>query len=113
MSGEIQFEKAQFASGDHCVVCQNPLHGTYFRLNGNTVCSSCAEKAKYDYQLHQAQSGWLGRAVLFGLGAAVAGAIIYGLIAVVSGYEFALIAIFIGWMVGKAMVRGSRGKGGR
>jgi len=113
MSGDIQFEKAQFASGDHCVACQNPLGHAYFRLNGNTVCASCAEKAKFDFQMQMAQSGGLFRAVLFGAGAALAGAIIYALVAALTGYEFALIAIFIGWMVGKAMMRGSRGIGGR
>jgi len=113
MADEIQFEKAQFESGKHCVVCQNPLQGTYFRVNETTVCSSCAEKAKFDHQLHQSTSSGLARGILFGFGAALAGAVIHGLIAVLTGYEFALIAIFIGWMVGKAMMKGSRGKGGR
>src|SRR5262245_25233472 len=113
MSDGIQFEKAQYASGSHCVQCQNPLQGSYFRLNNATVCPNCAEKARLDHLLQQSQSGGLLRALLFGLGAAIAGAVIYGAIAVLTGYEFALIAIFIGWMVGKAMMRGSRGTGGR
>ena len=113
MSDGIQFDKAQFGSGEHCVDCQNPLQGSYFRLNRNTLCSGCADKARCDHQLHQSQSGGLGRALVFGLGAAVAGAAIYGLILSLTGYEFGLIAILNGWMVGKAMMRGSRDKGGR
>jgi hypothetical protein len=113
MSTEIQFEKAEFSSGEHCILCQNRLQSPYFRLNGSTVCSSCAEKARFDHQFHQSQGAGLARSVLFGVGAAVVGAVIYGAIAVLTGYEFALIAIFIGWMVGKAMMRGSRGIGGR
>jgi hypothetical protein len=113
VSGELQFERAQFGSGDHCVACQNPLAGTYFRLNENTYCPACAEKARLDHQLHvSGGGGWL-RAALFGLGAAALGAIIYGVILVTTNYHFALIAIFSGWLVGKAMMRGSRGIGGR
>jgi hypothetical protein len=82
-------------------------------LNDNTLCPACADKARCDHQLHQSQSGGLGRAAVFGLGAAFAGAAIYGVILLLTGYEFGLIAILNGWMVGKAMMKGARGKGGR
>ena len=95
------------------MTCQNPLQDSYFQLNGSTLCPSCAEKARYDRQLQENQAGGLPRAILFGLGAGVAGSIIYGGIVMLTGFEFALVAILIGWMVGKAMIRGSRGVGGR
>jgi hypothetical protein len=95
------------------VVCQNPLRGSYFRLSENTLCSSCAEKARLDHQVHLSHGGGLLRAIVFGLAAAIAGAAIYAIVAVLTGYEFALIAILIGWMVGRAMMHGSRGMGAR
>jgi hypothetical protein len=113
MSTDIQFEKAQFTGGNHCVTCQTPLQHSYFRLNDATLCPNCAEKARCDHQLEENQASGLPRGILFGLGAAAAGSILYGGVALLTGYEFALIAIAIGWMVGRAMIRGTRGRGGR
>ncbi len=109
----LQFEHAEFASGNHCTICQNNLNDTYYRLFQDTVCPSCAEKVKLDREAQVSRGGGLLKATLFGAGAAFAGAAIYGLVTVLSGYAFALIAILNGWMVGRAMMRGSGGMGGR
>lgn len=113
MADGLQFDRAQFASGNHCTICQNPLQDSYFRLLQDTVCATCAEKARLDQQFRLEQGGGLLRAALFGIGAALLGSAIYGAVVLLTGYEFALIAILIGWMVGKAMMNGSRGVGGR
>src|SRR5258706_6725710 len=109
----LQFDRAQFASGNHCVRCQNALQDSYYRLLQDTVCQPCAEKAKFDWDSQVSQGGGLLKSALFGFGAALAGAIVYGVVTMMTGYEFALIAILIGWMVGRAMMRGSGGIGGR
>jgi hypothetical protein len=54
-----------------------------------------------------------GRAILFGSGAAVAGAAIYYAILAATGYSIGIIAILVGYMVGRAVNVGSKGKGGR
>jgi hypothetical protein len=54
-----------------------------------------------------------GRALLFGSGAAVAGAAIYYAILAATGYSVGIIAILVGYIVGRAVNVGSHGKGGR
>ena len=113
MSNGIQFEKAEYESGNHCVICQNELQASYFKINNQTTCSSCADKAVSEHRLIQLRGGRLLPALLYGAGAAIAGAAIYAIIAFTTGFEFGLISILIGWMVGKAMMRGSQGVGSR
>ena len=52
-------------------------------------------------------------ALLYGLGAAAAGTLVYFLVLWLSGYEVGLIAILVGWLVGKAVFAGSGNIGGR
>jgi hypothetical protein len=47
-----------------------------------------------------------------GVAAAIAGSLLYFAVAAITGREFALVAIAVGYMVGKAVRRGSRGRGG-
>jgi len=47
-----------------------------------------------------------------GLVAAIAGSLLYFAVAAITGREFGLVAIAVGFMVGKAVRRGSRGRGG-
>jgi hypothetical protein len=53
------------------------------------------------------------KSVMYGLGAAVAGSALYGIVMLATGAEFALLSILVGLMVGKAMIHGSGGRGGR
>jgi hypothetical protein len=53
------------------------------------------------------------RALLYGIGAAVVGMILYALFEIVSGIVIGYLAIGVGYLVGKAMKLGSGGRGGR
>jgi divalent metal cation (Fe/Co/Zn/Cd) transporter len=53
------------------------------------------------------------RALLFGGAAAIAGLILYATFAIVTGIMIGYISLAVGWMVGKAMMKGSNGVGGR
>jgi hypothetical protein len=55
----------------------------------------------------------VARAGLFGLGAAIAGAIVYYGVIAITDFEIGIVAILIGYMVGWAVRRGTRGRGGR
>ncbi|PYP80593.1 MAG: hypothetical protein DMD25_03205 [Gemmatimonadetes bacterium] len=57
--------------------------------------------------------GRFAKALGLGLGAAVLGAGIYFGIAALTGYEFGLVAIVVGVLVGGAVRTGSNGRGGR
>src|SRR5674476_497773 len=52
-------------------------------------------------------------AALYGRAAALGGCMLYALVAIVLHAEIGLIAILVGWMVGKAIRHGSYGRGGR
>ncbi len=53
------------------------------------------------------------RAALYGGAAALGGCAIYALVAIVLKAEIGLIAILVGYMVGKAIRHASHGRGGR
>ena len=55
----------------------------------------------------------IGRALLFGGGAAVLGAILYYAVIAITNFEIGLVAIAIGYMVGYAMRMATKGRGGR
>jgi hypothetical protein len=53
------------------------------------------------------------RAALYGGGAALAGCLLYAAVAIVLNAEIGLIAILVGYMVGRAIRYACRGRGGR
>jgi hypothetical protein len=71
----------------------------------------CAERIQSGQQKPPAIS--LATAILYGAGAALAGCIIYAAVAVLLNIEIGIVAIAVGYMVGKAVRAGSRGLGGR
>jgi hypothetical protein len=111
MSDELQFDKAEFATatgGKTCAVCRKPIEDTYFEAVGSILCASCAARFAAN------SGGWpaLSRAALWGAGAALAGTVVWYLIATLLHIELAIIAIAIGYAVGLAVRRGARGVGG-
>jgi hypothetical protein len=111
----LQFERAEFSgghSGPACSTCKRPADNDYHHLNGRVFCTSC--RAKIEQSIEKLRkSGSLARAALFGLGAAIVGALIYYGVSAATGYEFGLIAVVVGLLVGKAVRKGSGSMGGR
>ncbi|HVT58323.1 MAG TPA: hypothetical protein VHR45_07975 [Thermoanaerobaculia bacterium] len=113
----IQFERADFGAQGagaeelHCVRCKAELRGSYFDLNGQPACERCRYLVEETYRRGPGKAGLL-RAAAAGLGAAAAGALLYYAVLALTGYQVGLIAIVVGWMVGKSVRWGSRGHGG-
>ena len=112
-AGPLQFDRAEFAEeppgGPYCRVCREPLRDVYYDVGGNVVCPSCLEK-------HARPGSRLGRglkALLYGSVAAAVGAAIYRMILFGTGWNFSLVAILVGYMVGGAVKTGSGERGGR
>ena len=111
---DLQFQRAEYSgpsAGSTCVLCKRPIEQSYYEVNGRVMCEPCQGRL----QAHQ--SGGSGaarfvRALLFGGGAALLGAIIHFAIAALTGYEFGLIAVLVGFMVGYAVRAGAQGRGG-
>jgi hypothetical protein len=111
----LQFRKAEIvteATGRACTVCQQPVSGEYYQINGADGCASCAKQV---IAIQQRRGGWteFGRAALFGLGAAIAGALLFAIVSYATHMTFSLLAIVVGVMVAKAVLIGSRGCRGR
>jgi len=110
------FDKAEYALApkagpDHCTLCQQPIATSYYRINGNMACEPCATRAKPN--LPADSHAAFTRAVLYGIGAAIVGMILYALFEIATGIIIGYLAIGVGYLVGKAMKRGSNNRGGR
>lgn len=111
---QLQFRQAEVAGATasrRCVACKSPIFGEWFQAAGRTVCPNCAARIQSGQQAAPAHS--LLKAALFGGAAALAGCAIYATVAIVAHLELALIAILIGYMVGRAIRYASNGRGGR
>ena len=109
-----QFSKAEYsatAPGVTCAACAKQIGGTFYRVNGAPACPDCAQRLKREAPQDSHQS--FVRGVLFGIGAAVLGFILYVAFALTTGLVIGFVSLAVGYLVGKAMMLGSRGIGGR
>jgi len=109
-----QFGTAEYAgvsSTDHCQYCHQPLADRYFRVNDSMACPTCVEylRGEMAKDTHPA----FVRAILFGIGAAILGLALYATFAIMTGWVIGYASLAVGWLVGKAMIKGSGGIGGR
>ena len=111
----LQFDQADFGSEGQqkfaCAFCQAPLVSSYFDLNGQPACEACRYKVEAEMATSPGMSGFF-KAALAGLGAALVGAGVYYAVLALSGYEVGIIAILVGFLVGRAVRWGSQGRGG-
>jgi hypothetical protein len=115
MSQDLQFEKAEYsdaASATACAGCQGTLADSYYALGDQILCRGCAERLRAELADQGSPAARLGRALGAGLGAAVVGTLIYYGVLAITGYEFGLIAIAVGYGVGLAVRWGARRRGG-
>lgn len=109
------FDRAEFHGDppppDQCAYCQRGIETEYFRVDGNMACESCAQQAQslIPPDSHKAYT----KALIFGIGAAIVGCAGYALVTILTGWTIGYAAIGVGYLVGKAMMRGSRGLGGK
>lgn len=111
-----QFDTAQYgtpstASTDRCFSCNQPIAGQYYRVNGKVACDACTNRLQHG-QSSNSSSGFM-RGLLFGVGAAIVGLILYATFTIVTGFYIGYVSLAVGWMVGKAVMTGSKGVGGR
>jgi len=110
------FHKAQYAPAPkphqgQCTLCLHSIPANYYRINGRMACGPCAPQAKST--LPSDSHAPFTRAVLYGIGAAILGMILYAAFEIATGIIIGYLAIGVGYLVGKAMKRGSNNRGGR
>ncbi len=109
-----QFKTAEYPGQpgeDRCETCGQLISESYYRVNGAMTCPACAEQAKF--QLPQDSHPGVVRALLFGAGGALLGLILYATFAIVTGWIIGYVSLAVGYIVGKAVMKGSNGIGGR
>ena len=75
------------------------------------ACENCVRQveARFPKDSHAAYV----RGLFFGLGAAIVGMILYAGFTIVTGIYLGYVSLAVGWLVGKGIMLGSKGIGGR
>jgi hypothetical protein len=101
----LDFDRAEESAASQltCTACERPIERKYFAVNGRYACEACSGKV-----IESATGGGTFiQALFFGACAAIAGAGVYYGIAELTGMEFGLISIIVGYFVGKAVRHGA------
>ena len=109
-----QFATAEYvnpAGAATCKACGRTLGASHYRVNGLATCPQCAERIrdKLPKDTHAA----FVRGITYGSGGAVLGLILYVTFALTTGLVIGVVSLAVGYLVGKAIVLGSKGQGGR
>ena len=96
---------------DVCKLCGQPVGARYYRVGDAMTCGSCAERVQREgpKDSHAAFT----RALLFGVGGAVLGLIIYAGFVILTDLIIGYVSLAVGYIVAKALMMGSKGIGGR
>jgi hypothetical protein len=110
---DLQFERADFgaAPAKTCTGCHQAIAGDYYDVNGQPFCPACKASLQ---RAHAAGVGTaaFGRALAAGVVASAVGSSLYYIVFRISGYRLSIIAIAVGFLVGRAVRWGSGGHGG-
>jgi hypothetical protein len=113
VSEPIQFDRADYIEVSElaCKLCSQPLQHQYFDMGGSTICSECRNKIEQGRSDNSGARRFV-RAAGFGFVAAALGAVVYAVIVNLTGFEFGLMAVVLGYVIGKAVWVGSFQRGG-
>lgn len=113
-TGTPQFATAEYSGRTAevtCKACGQKISGEYYRINGAATCADCTRRLQQEAP-QDSHSAFV-RGVLFGVGAAIVGFVIYVVFALTTGLVVGFVSLLVGYLVGKAIMQGSRGVGGR
>ncbi len=114
-SEDIQCDRAEYAApapaGPTCGFCNRSIADIYYETGGKVVCANCREKIEESFR-GGFRFGRVLKALVFGTAAAVAGGALYYLIVRLTGINLSLVAVVVGFMVGRAVRVGSGNRGG-
>jgi len=95
---------------DRCTICRQPAGHWYFRVNGAMACTPCAQKARNPAPADSPSA--YTRALFFGAGAAFGGLVLLAAFGIMTDWMVGYLALGVAYLVGKAMMKGSKGIGG-
>jgi len=105
-------DDAPKSAGVACANCGTAITTEYFHVGSHPVCAPCRDLVQARFATPR---GWgaLAKSGVYGVGAAIAGAIIYYAVIAITNFEIGIVAILIGYMVGFMVRKGAAGRGGR
>jgi len=105
-------DDASKSDGVACANCGTAITTEYFHVGSHPVCAPCRDLVQARFATPR---GWgaLAKSAVYGVGAAIAGAIIYYAVIAITNFEIGIVAILIGYMVGYMVRKGAAGRGGR
>jgi hypothetical protein len=108
-----QFLKAEYGSQPGtqlCAICGGSIGVRSYVVDSKLACARCAAAggAKLAGDSHAA----FMQSLIFGAGAAILGLVCYSAFTIVTHFYLGYVALAVGWLVGKAMMMGSKGVGG-
>ena len=104
-------ERAGQTPGLACSICQRPIAASYYEVNGKVTCLACRGQIMAAWNRGSSAQRF-AKALGLGAAAAALGAGAYFGIEALTGYEFGLVAVVVGLLVGAAVRKGSSGRGG-
>src|SRR5579872_2868591 len=106
-----QYLKAEYhkeTPAQLCGQCGRKIGIRSYVLNSKLVCARCNDAAHPEAH---SQVPFV-RSLLCGIGAAILGLAFYATFTIMTHFYFGVVALAVGWLVGKAMMMGSKGVGG-
>ncbi|MDB5358037.1 MAG: hypothetical protein JWN24_4490 [Phycisphaerales bacterium] len=94
-----------------CAACKQPIQDTYYTVGNNLVCPRCRDAIAG--ARGGSSVGRLFKATAFGIGAGLVGALVWFLVRRFAHVQLGLLAVAVGYMVGRAVLAGSGNRGGR
>jgi len=95
-----------------CAGCGVAMLDEYYSLRGKSICAKC--RAAVEARLARSRTPKaFGKAFVFGLGGALAGAVVYYAVDALLGLQLSIITILMGWLVGRAIQKALPGGGMR
>ena len=113
--GGLSFERAEFENQREaalsCGYCKKPLSVQYWQIAKRPACADCRAVVERVLEASTSRARLIG-ALHHGALASAAGSVAWIVISKVTGYEIGIVAIGIGYLVGKAVRKGAGGFGG-
>jgi hypothetical protein len=107
----LSFDPAGPPARTICSICQQPIGDSYFTLGTQLACERCKSQVELAGVQRRGPSA-VAKAVVFGSLWGLLGAAVWWGVRVAAGYEVGLIAIAIGYFVGRAVFAASGHRGG-
>ncbi len=99
-----------------CANCGREIVDEYWSVGSAVVCGRCKASLEQSQQSTggiTGRSGRFSKALLLGVGGMILGAAVWYAVARFANLEIGLIAILLGWLVAKGILKGSGDRGGR